>query len=320
VSREVTVSTVSYNPAFHPGHPGLPGVAARVDRAEGYITRAALAGSDIVVFPEAVVQWGLPEPAAETAEALGGYSQQRVAALARHHRLWIVWPVFLRRDGVLTNSAILFDRAGDVAGIYDKMHPVINEIDGGIAPGTRPGVFDTDFGCIGLCICYDMNFFDTMHGLGQGGAEVVFFSSAYIAGLQLQSWAMREGYYLMSAILGEGGRLVDQTGYVLARAGQESLLTRRINLDRRCIHMDYNELKIDAILQKYGTRVRIEPYWDERRMTVSCEDPDLHIDAVFAEFELETQSDFFCRAEGVRRTALGLPPAAVDPREGETAR
>lgn len=57
---------------------------------------------------------------------------------------------------------------------------------GGLTRGPiDPPVFNTDFGVIGMRICFDFQFFDGFKRLGQKGAEIVFWPSAYCGGREL---------------------------------------------------------------------------------------------------------------------------------------
>ena len=48
------------------------------------------------------------------------------------------------------------------------------EIDGGVTPGDALPVFETDFGTIGMMICWDVTFPEAARTLAKQGAEVIF--------------------------------------------------------------------------------------------------------------------------------------------------
>ena len=68
-------------------------------------------------------------------------------------------PALYEREGpAIYNTAVLIDRAGNLAGKYRKVQLPYEEIEGGLTPGSDYPVFQTDFGTVGLMICYDSEF------------------------------------------------------------------------------------------------------------------------------------------------------------------
>ncbi len=302
MARYVTVGSVSHRPEAP-----YEDMAARLERAEALATRAARMGADVVAFPEIYPHLGVAsERWSEVAENLPGETTAHMAGVARRHGIYLIWPLVERHGGRLYNSAVLLDRQGEIAGVYHKMFPTIGEIESGIVPGTEIPVFDTDFGRIGMAICFDLNFRPVIEGLSRSGAEVVFFSSMYRGGLQLRAWALELGRYFVSAITGELGQIVDMGGAVLAEATYEAVCTARINLDRRLLHMDYNWGKMDAMLAKYGSGVSFQYYTREAVYTVASEMDGVSVDDLLLEFSLEEREDYFLRAHRARNTALGI--------------
>jgi predicted amidohydrolase len=57
---------------------------------------------------------------------------------------------------------VIIDGPGDVAGIYDKVHPVTVKHHysafEGLTPGATVPAFDLDFGRVGIQICFDISF------------------------------------------------------------------------------------------------------------------------------------------------------------------
>jgi predicted amidohydrolase len=83
------------------------------------------------------------------------------------------------RDGPVDyNTAVLIDRHGRVAGKYRKVHLPREEIEGGLTPGGAYPVFDTDFGRIGMMICWDGEYVDSARALAIQGAEILFVPAA----------------------------------------------------------------------------------------------------------------------------------------------
>ncbi len=299
MARYVTVASISKDP-----RPFGEDTAALLDDAAAMVRRAKLFGADILAFPEVYFHLARGKPSAEVAEPVPGPTIERMAAEAANNALHLICPLFTRDHDRVHNSAVLIGADGKALGAYHKIHPTIGEIEQGIIPGTEARVFDTQLGRVGMAICFDLNFPDVRDGLGAAGAEMIFFCSAYRGGLQLRIWAFELGTYVISAVLGELGQIVDLSGTVLAEATYEALIARRINLDRRLLHMDYNWDKMDAMLERYGADISFDYFTREAVYAIASEREGLAVDDVIAEFGLERRADYFRRANQVRAAAL----------------
>ena len=63
-------------------------------------------------------------------------------------------------------------------GVYDKNMLFDPELDNGTSPGVGYPVFETDFGKVGIIICYDSWFPEPARLLGYKGAELLLFPNA----------------------------------------------------------------------------------------------------------------------------------------------
>jgi predicted amidohydrolase len=298
LARYVTVASVSQ-------YPKGADFAARHEEAATLLQRAARLGAQIVAFPETYHHTGLAGTTQDQAQELDGPSVSRIAQEAKRNRVHVIWPLYTREHGRFYNSAVLLGPDGKTIGVYHKMFPTVGEIESGITPGEGPMVFDTDLGRFGTVICFDLNFHEIMEGTADAGAEVIFFCSAYRGGLQLSIWAYLAGVYLVSAVLAELGQIVDLSGRVLAESTYEGVIARRINLDRKLMHMDYNWDKMDAILAKYGPKVSIDFFTREACWAVGSESDEFTIDDIMQEFGMESRPDYYARARHARQQALG---------------
>jgi len=300
MARYMTVASVSAMEA----HKHSPD--ALLDHASHMIWRAKQFGADIVSFPETYAHLASDAPYPEKAEPLSGPTLARVCEDARKHALHVIMPMYTLEGGRTYNSAVLVSPSGQVLGVYHKMFPTVYEVEGGITPGADTPVFHTDFGKVAMAICFDLNFPEIMRGLGDAGAEIIFFSSAYRGGLQLRAWAWELGCYIVSAIRAELGQIVDMSGELLAESTYEGLIAKRINLDRRLLHMDANWEKMDEMLRKYGPGVSFQYFTREGCYTIASERDGLTVEDLIREFDLEGRADYFNRSREVRRKALGL--------------
>src|SRR5687768_979857 len=132
---------------------------------------------DVVCLPETFHVAGLPKSlplSAETAEEPIGHITRPLADFAKKFRCYVIAPIYTVEKGHHYNSAVLIDRNGKLAGVYHKIRPTEGEINKtGLSPGPiDPPVFDTDFGKIGIQICFDIEWPDGWKRLKEKGAEM----------------------------------------------------------------------------------------------------------------------------------------------------
>ena len=125
----------------------------------------------------------LPELAAHGpdtahAEPVGGDTEQAFREAAREHGVWLVPGSFFERDDAgVHNTALVIDPDGEVVTRYRKQFPFL-PYEQGVTAGDRFAVFDIPgAGRIGLLICYDMWFPETVRTLAWMGAEAVICPS-----------------------------------------------------------------------------------------------------------------------------------------------
>jgi N-carbamoylputrescine amidase len=143
------------------------------------------------------------------AEPVPGPTTERLAAVARQHRMVIVVPLYERAEvaGVYYNTAALIDADGSYLGKYRKNH--IPHVGGFwekffFKPGNLGyPVFSTRYARVGVYICYDRHFPEGARLLGLGGAELVFNPSATVEGISRHLWkleqpahAVANGYFM----------------------------------------------------------------------------------------------------------------------------
>jgi predicted amidohydrolase len=130
--------------------------------------------ADLIVFPEGMTVVGTPLKYAEVSEPVpGGPTTTALGALAKEKGAWIVAGVYEREGSLVYNTAILIDRDGRYAGKYRKVYLPREEIEAGLTPGNSYPVFDTDFGKVGLMICWDVQYSDPARALALKGAELI---------------------------------------------------------------------------------------------------------------------------------------------------
>lgn len=238
-----------------------PGLS--LEQIADLVDKEGARGADIIALPETCR--GQND---KSQEGLDGPTISTVARLASKHRTYVVCPIDRKDGNRRLNSAVLLDRRGQIAGVYDKMYPFFEEF--AKCPGVQPGqavtVFPTDFGRIGLAICFDVNWALPWQRLSDLGAELVIWPSAYSAGRSLQARAIDYNYYVMSATWTPDCLVYDIDGeqllYEHNNMSNGTNVTRfTFDLDRCLFHQDINlPTRLANLLKEHGEDVEREKW------------------------------------------------------------
>jgi predicted amidohydrolase len=268
------------------------------------VLRAKRMGADLVCFPECYPQLATGD-VLHHAEAAEGGTLQEAMALAAEQRLHLVWPrLEYNKERGLRNVAWLLGPEGQAIGRYEKMFPTVGELEAGVIPGADVPCFETDFGRIGMLICFDLNFPEVRERLAAGKPDVVLFPSMYRGGLQAQALAFELGSFVVTAVSGELGLIIDRCGRILKESTYETLAVARINTNSVALHMDFNAAKLDEMLERYGSELNIDHHTREAFLVIEREG-NADVAGLVAEFELESAGAYFDRSRKARAEALG---------------
>lgn len=261
---------------------------------------------DIICVPETFQTAWVDEekPLDQTAEEPPGPVTERMAEFAKRNSCYIICAIETKEAGRFYNSAILLDRMGKISGIYHKAHPTVTEIAKGVVPGPLDiPLFETDFGKIGVQICYDLNWQEGWRILKKKGAEIVFFSSMFPGGLMLSAYAWMHHYYVVSATARDA-RIVDIGGDVLCQSGQFSpWIAGPMNLDKAFLEIWPYVLKFKDIEAKYGRKIHINILHPEDTATIESRDPEVRIHDVLREFEIPPYDEHIGEADEIQNKA-----------------
>ncbi len=186
---------------------------ANLDTMLRLAEQAADHGAQMVLFPEmaltgyAMESGDLPRSErmqVKLAEAFDGPSARAVAALAQKKGIYIVYGYPEQYGGSATdvyNSALVAGPQG-IIGSYRKIHPFGSEVIW-CKTGTRPFLFDTPWGPVGISICYDTyNYPELSRYYGAAGCRLVLNPTA-------TSWAYYSAKNLVDGKPANDGKPVD---------------------------------------------------------------------------------------------------------------
>jgi predicted amidohydrolase len=264
---------------------------------------------DIVCLPEVFpfLKVSPRPPLAKIAETPLGPISERFAAWAKTNHCYVVCPIYTQQDGRFYNSAVVIDREGNPLGEYRKIHPTVGEMENGIAPGPLdPPVFQTDFGTIGVQICFDINWHAGWHRLRDAGAEMIFWPSAFCGGQMLNALAWVTKCCVVSSTRFDPTKICDITGEDIASSGRaRHWVCAPINLERAFLHGWPYWQKYDEVQAKYGRRVLIRHFWEEGWSILESRSPEVKVADVLREFEFLTHEQHIARAESMQDERRG---------------
>ncbi len=165
------------------------------ERILAAIDRAAKVNPDVILLSECMYHFGT---------AVNGYDARlkrtdpfivQIQAKAKEYNSYIIFNLTLDEGLEFYNSSLLIDRGGNIIGDQRKTHITVTELDRGTSPGEGYNTFDTDFGRIGIMICWDHYFSSTTEEMIKKGAEIVFVSTIGDASEKSIARAMDSGVH-----------------------------------------------------------------------------------------------------------------------------
>lgn len=145
-------------------------------------------GADIAVLPE---MFCCPYENAcfrVFGEAVGGPAQRALSALAAELGMYIVGGSLPELEGErVYNTCYVYGRQGEVLARHRKIHLFDIDVAGGqrfkesdtFSPGQSITTFETEFGLMGLCICFDLRFEELARCMCLRGAQCIFVPAAF---------------------------------------------------------------------------------------------------------------------------------------------
>ncbi|GHU65032.1 carbon-nitrogen hydrolase [Clostridia bacterium] len=169
-------------------------------KAAEMVRAAAAAGARIVCLPEI---WNAPydgKRMRDYAEPVEGPTFEFMAGLARELKIYLVGGSIPEFDGSSTapsadhssaaamyNTAFVFDPTGTCIARHRKVHLFDVNVENGVShresdlfgAGDGPTIFDTEFGRLGLAVCFDVRFPEMFREMAAQGCHLIFLPAAF---------------------------------------------------------------------------------------------------------------------------------------------
>lgn len=140
-----------------------------LDKIIHFIKEASKVKADIVCFPESSIL-------SDSYLTFSHTILKEIKQACKKNNIWcIINEVFIHNKEKY-NIAILIDRKGKIRGRYKKKNPIGER---GVVPGTKVNVYSTDFGKIGIAICWDLAFPEIFKKMKDSGAKLVLCPSQW---------------------------------------------------------------------------------------------------------------------------------------------
>ena len=152
------------------------------------LREAAETGIDLAVLPEMFCCPYETDQFRAYGEPQGGPVQQTLSALAAELQIYLVAGSLPElENGAVYNTGYVYDRAGRQIAKHRKLHLFDIQVEGGqyfresdtLSPGNEITTFETEFGTMGLCICFDLRFEELSRCMCLRGARCIFVPAAF---------------------------------------------------------------------------------------------------------------------------------------------
>lgn len=170
----------------------MPTVADKMENVrtvKTYLEKIKDENPDFVILPEMFCCPYQTENFPIYAEKEGGPVWQQLSGYAKQYGIYLIGGSMPEKDaeGNVYNTSYIFDREGKQIGKHRKVHLFDIDVKGGqtfkesdtLTAGDSDMVFDTEFGKIGVMLCFDIRFPELSRMMVNDGAKVIFVPAAF---------------------------------------------------------------------------------------------------------------------------------------------
>jgi predicted amidohydrolase len=217
-----------------------PLMTAHFNRLIGLFEKAGQMGADLVCGPEDMQHIGsyglyidIKDPQTgkilfnSLAVPVPGPLTDQIAEVARKYHMYIIAPIYEEDSDKIYNTAVIFDRQGNIMGKHRKTVLPIMET-WLVSTGDKYEVYRTDFGAFAVATCWEISYPEISTIYALEGADIIFnptMAPDNKSGKSLETAHMfitrarDNGVYIAPVVLGtDGNGIIDYNGNVVAEA------------------------------------------------------------------------------------------------------
>lgn len=227
------------------------------------LSKASRDGNDLLLTTEAFNFPGLPLMVEENYLDLipekNDLLFEKLAQIAKDGNCYVCAGVFykecIKKKTKIYNAIFFFDRTGKLMKIYHKTHLAGQEQDF-LTPGNKYVTVTTEFGKLGLAICFDMQFPETCQTLAQKGADLILAPTWGWEWIYGPGRAYENGVYVASAMavpyqqpiegLRSPSEIISPEGEILLRASNSQAQIISLEIDNIKDCKRFRDLRIQG--------------------------------------------------------------------------
>ncbi len=246
-----------------------------LERTLHYIERAAAAGSQVVLFPEANLTSYFFPYVIELDQRVVHQALDQVCAAAREHDIWTIVGTIRKTEDRFLNLAHVIDRRGEIVHEYAKVNMAGRDEKTYCRGGDKLSLFEIEGVLCTLVICRDGRHPELYRIPAMAGAQILFHPSCSSDEIEAVTWKRTSGraqqpvgptskiFHCVANTIGEspdgkqtssGSSFIrEPSGIPLAEAGyyQEEMITAVLDLSRATRSYVRDSMSHPPFLAKY---------------------------------------------------------------------
>lgn len=188
----------------------------------------------LIVLPEYSNAGGISDAESEKAAMPRAKAMLKKAGeIAKEKSAYVAINVLEQREGKIKNSTYLFNKSGEVAFVYDKIHLPPSELDLGVERGNGECVFELDGIKFGFLTCYDVYFNEQIEYLASQKPDIILIpgyqrgesvdiirAQTRLIAFRCNAFVAKSSYSMNSDDLGGCSMIVAPDGKILTDMGK----------------------------------------------------------------------------------------------------